>query len=202
MKIFYTICLLVCSTFVFSQEIKVTGTVYDSEGNLLGNTSVFIEGTKTGTIADFDGVFSITVPNESSKLVVSYIGFVDQKLTVGLQTNFTIKMKPDTQSLDEIVVVGYGKVKKGDLTGAVSSIKEKDITNSGAVSIEQALAGKAAGVIVTQSSGMPGAGANIKIRGINSLNGSEPLYVVDGVQLPTGGQITGNNAIDFINPDF
>jgi len=183
MKIFYTICLLICSTFVFSQEIKVTGTVYDSEGNLLGNTSVFIEGTKTGTIADFDGVFSITVPNESSKLVVSYIGFVDQKLTVGLQTNFTIKMKPDTQSLDEIVVVGYGKVKKGDLTGAVSSIKEKDITNSGAVSIEQALAGKAAGVIVTQSSGMPGAGANIKIRGINSLNGSEPLYVVDGTPI-------------------
>jgi TonB-linked SusC/RagA family outer membrane protein len=183
MKIFYTICLLICSTFVFSQEIKVTGTVYDSEGNLLGNTSVFIEGTKTGTIADFDGVFSITVPNESSKLVVSYIGFVDQKLTVGLQTNFTIKMKPDTQSLDEIVVVGYGKVKKGDLTGAVSSIKAKDITNSGAVSIEQALAGKAAGVIVTQSSGMPGAGANIKIRGINSLNGSEPLYVVDGTPI-------------------
>jgi TonB-linked SusC/RagA family outer membrane protein len=183
MKIYCTIFFLICSTFIFSQEIKVTGTVYDSSGNPLGNASIFIEGTKTGTIADFDGNFSITVPNELSKLVISFIGFVSQKLSIGVQKKIIIKMKPNTQSLEEIVVVGYGKVKKGDLTGAVSSIKAKDITSSGAVSIEQALAGKSAGVIVTQSSGMPGAGANIKIRGINSLNGSNPLYVIDGTPI-------------------
>jgi len=183
MKIFYTICFLLCSSFIFSQDIKVTGTVSDTSGNPLGNASIFIEGTKTGTIADFDGVFSIVVPNEASKLVVSYISFVQQTITVGSQRNFAIVLKPDTQSLNEIIVVGYGNVKKGDLTGSVSSIKAKDITNTGALSVEQALSGKVAGVIVTQSSGMPGAGANIKIRGINSLNGSEPLYVIDGTPI-------------------
>ena len=165
MKIFYTICFLLCSSFIFSQDIKVTGTVSDTSGNPLGNASIFIEGTKTGTIADFDGVFSIVVPNEASKLVVSYISFVQQTITVGSQRNFAIVLKPDTQSLNEIIVVGYGNVKKGDLTGSVSSIKAKDITNTGALSVEQALSGKVAGVIVTQSSGMPGAGANIKMLG-------------------------------------
>lgn len=191
MKNKVTFIVLFITSIAFAQ-IDIKGTIYDELGNPLGGASILEKGTTNGVLSDFDGNFSIKVKNENSELVIAYLGYTEIRLTVGKERNFSLKMQPSTQNLDEIVVIGYGTVKKGDLTGSVSSIKPKDI-NIGTVSLDQALAGKSAGVVVTQSSGMPGAGAAIKIRGINSLNGSEPLYVIDGTPMDNSSINTLNS---------
>ena len=183
MKQLLTIILLSISGLMYAQKVTVSGTIYDDAGIPLIGATVVVLDTTIGTVSDFDGNFSIEIPNDSNTLFVSYVGFLDQKIKVGESTTFNIKMILDNQSLDEVVVIGYGSVKKSDLTGSISSIKGNDLTKFGAVSIDQALAGRAAGVIVTQGSGVPGSGASIKIRGINSMTGSDPLYVIDGVPL-------------------
>ena len=183
MKQLLTIILLSISGLIYAQKVTVSGTIYDDAGIPLIGATVVVLDTTIGTVSDFDGNFSIEIPNDSNTLFVSYVGFLDQKIKVGESTTFNIKMILDNQSLDEVVVIGYGSVKKSDLTGSISSIKGNDLTKFGAVSIDQALAGRAAGVVVTQGSGVPGSGASIKIRGINSMTGSDPLYVIDGVPL-------------------
>lgn len=169
---------------VIEQNITtITGFVSDSEGNPLPGAYILEKGTKNGTISDFDGNFTIRVANEEAVLKISFLGFVTQTVSVKGKTNLSISLKTDASQLDEVVVVGYGTVKKSDLTGSVSSIKAEELTKSGAIGIEQALAGKAAGVVVNQASGAPGSGASIRIRGISSLSGSDPLYVIDGIPM-------------------
>lgn len=193
MKKILTIFLVTISTFAFSQEKTITGTVTSPDGQPALGVTIIIEGTNKGAITDFDGKYYIKgLPNQV--IVFSSIGMETQKVTIGNQSTINITFEDSNEELDEIVVIGYGTVKKSDLTGSVSSVKAEDIEKVGAVNLDQALAGRAAGVVVTSSSGEPGGAASIQIRGISSLNGSEPLYIIDGV--PMDNDLTPSIGVD------
>lgn len=185
MKKILTMILLVLSGVLYAQSEIITGTLYNEKGLPLVGATVLIDGTSSGVISDFDGNFKINVPSPVDKkyLNITTLGYETKIVRIGDKKNLKVTLQPDAEDLDEVVVVGYGTVKKSDLTGAVSTVKAEDIEQSGANSIDVALQGRAAGVAVTQSSGSPGGGAAIRIRGISSLNGSDPLYIIDGVPM-------------------
>ncbi|GAB3650174.1 TonB-dependent receptor [Echinicola sediminis] len=169
------------------QEVKgieITGTVTDENGQPIPGAAVQVQGTTIGTVTDIDGKYNIDV-EEGSTLAFSFLGYKRKEVIVGNQTVLNVSMLPDTQALEEVVVVGYGSVRKSDLTGAVASISSEDITQVNAVSnLAQTLQGQSPGVQVSQSSGQPGDFMRIKVRGTNSLGaGNDPLYVVDGLPL-------------------
>jgi TonB-linked SusC/RagA family outer membrane protein len=180
----------------FGEEAKdqfVSGTVRDENGGVLPGVSVVLKGTQRGTTTDTDGKFVLEVPGASSVLVFSFVGYSSQEVTVGNQSNLSVSLTPESKALNEVVVIGYGSVKRKDLTGAVSQIDTKDIDAFPVADVQQALRGRAPGVRVIQSSGQPGASVQVQVRGGNSfLGNNNPLYVVDGFPL-TGG-------IDFLNP--
>ncbi len=158
---------------------KITGTITDSNGEPVIGATVVNMSTKNGTITDMNGKFTIDGTNQST-LQVSFIGFSPIEVLVGNQQNLSIQLKEDVKILDELVVIGYGAVRKSDLTGSVASIKTEELNKSTA-NLEQSLIGHTPGVQIKQTSGAPGAGTNIHIRGVNSIHTSvEPLYVVDG----------------------
>lgn len=172
---------------VVTQSRTVTGTVVDNLNAPVIGANIMEKGTTNGTITDLDGKFTLEVSG-NAVLLVSYIGYISREVSVGSQTNLLIRLTEDTQALDEVVVVGYGSVKKSDLTGSVSSIKTTEIQQTPMVSIDQGLIGRASGVQVIQTSGMPGAAASIRVRGSSSLQGgNEPLYVIDGFPVYSGG---------------
>jgi TonB-linked SusC/RagA family outer membrane protein len=182
MKKILTIFLIVFSTSVFSQEKIITGNVKDEAGDPILGVTVLLKGIARGAVTDFDGNYSIKAKT-GDVLVFSFIGNETKELTVGESKTVNVILSKANNELEEVVVIGYGTVKKSDLTGSVSSIKAEEITKTGAIGIEQALGGRAAGVVVNQASGAPGSGASITIRGLSSLNGSQPLYVIDGVPM-------------------
>ncbi len=166
---------------------KITGTITDERGEPIIGANVMEKGTTNGTITDVDGNFSLSV-NERATIQFTYIGYVEQEVRINNQSTLNVVLKEDSKTLDEVVVVGYGTVKKSDLTGAVSSVKTTEIQQTPMVSIDQGLVGRASGVQVTQTSGMPGATASIRVRGSSSLQGgNEPLYVIDGFPVYSGG---------------
>ncbi|MEJ1237756.1 TonB-dependent receptor [Chryseolinea sp. T2] len=175
----------------FAQS-TISGKVTSSEDNApLPGVSILIKGSQTGTTTDVDGSFNLqAIP--SDVLVFSFIGYATQELPVNQQTTFNITMATDLQQLSEVVVVGYGTVKKTDLTGAVGLVDNKQLTQRGAVNVMDAMQGQVAGVDVSNSTGRAGSGFNIQIRGVQSFKGGQPLYVVDGVIMPEG--------ISFLNP--
>ena len=160
--------------------MTVRGTVTDQAGMPVIGANIVVKGSSTGTITDFDGKFSLEVPS-GSVLVVSYIGYLSQEVPVGNKTTINVTLKEDTQALDEVVVVGYGTMKKSDITGAISSVSEESIARQPVANVSTALQGLATGVSVTSSSGSPGEAATIRIRGVGTVNDAEPLYVVDGM---------------------
>ncbi|PRY09945.1 TonB-linked SusC/RagA family outer membrane protein [Pontibacter ummariensis] len=175
------------------QVQKVTGVVTDaSTGDALPGVTVLVEGTTTGTATGIDGEFQIPVSNPNATLVFSFIGYQTQKVPLNGRTAVTVQLGTDAQALEEVVVVGYGTIKKSDLTGAVSTVETEEIQQVATVDVNQALQGKVAGVQITPSSGAPGTGAKVRIRGIGSFGASDPLYVVDGY--PVG-------SIDFLSPN-
>ena len=179
-----------------SASVTITGTVTDEAGEPLIGVSVAVEKTSSGTITDSSGSFSITVPNGSS-LVFSYIGFESQSVPIGDQTEINIMMRETVEALDEVVVIGYGTQRRSDLTGAVSQVSAREINAFPTTNVLQSLSGRAAGVQVSPTTGAPGAGLNVRIRGTNSIQGSnEPLYVVDGFP------IFGNNPTVLNNSDI
>lgn len=183
------------------QEITVSGTVTDSNGAPLPGASVVEKGTSNGTQTDFDGNFSIAVSNNEAVLEISYIGFKTQQVTVGSQTQIKITLEEDAAGLDEVVVIGYGTVKKSDLTGSVVSIKSEEITKVVAPSFDTAIQGRLAGVQISSGGGQPGAETGIKIRGGNSISGSnQPLIIVDGVPINSGSASDGTVESAGINP--
>lgn len=194
--------MLVFSAPGFSQQKTVSGIVTDgSNNNPLGNVSVQLKDSKTGTITDATGSFSITVPNTSSVLVFSFTGMQTQEVPVNNQDVINVVMQPSGNDLNEVVVIGYGTTRKSDLTGSVGTVKASQLQERPAASLNEALAGKVAGVQVNTNSGRPGGQTNIRIRGFSSINSSNnPLYVVDGVYLPSGTQTQNSNSIDYINP--
>ncbi|WP_175416241.1 SusC/RagA family TonB-linked outer membrane protein [Aggregatimonas sangjinii] len=168
----------------FAQGETVTGTITASDGSVLPGANVIEKGTTNGVVADFDGNYSITLQGSSGTLVFSYIGFSALERRVDGQTNIDVTLKEDAQNLDEVVVVGYGSQKKTDITGSVSSVDSEDLEKAIFNNVDQLLQGRSAGVQVTSSSGEPGAPASIRIRGNNSISGSNaPLFVVDGIPI-------------------
>lgn len=184
------------------KDIAVRGTVKDENGEALQGASVVVKGTTTGTMTDLKGNFTLNVPSSQSVLVISFTGLATKELPVGNQSVFNIQLHADNETLQEVVVVGYGTQRKSDVTGAVGSVKESQLRERPAASLNQALAGRIAGVQVNSNSGRPGGQTNIRIRGFSSINTTNnPLYVIDGVILPVGSQTQNSNAIDYLNPN-
>ena len=165
------------------QSKQVKETIVDDTGMPVIGANVMVKGTTNGTITDMDGKFSLDV-EEGATLVVSYIGFANQEIKVGKQTNLSIALKEDSKALDELVVVGYGTQKKVNLTGAVTEIKSEDFIEDRPIAqLGQSLQGKVAGLQVSKSNGKPGSGYSFNVRGTTSLNGGGPLVLVDGVEM-------------------
>lgn len=170
----------------------ITGTILDEKGESIIGASVAVKGTANGTITDIDGKFSLDV-NENDILAITYVGFLAQEIPVTGKSNLQITLKENAEMLDEIVVVGYGVMRKRDLTGAVSSIDSKSMQDKPVANIGEALQGRASGVQIINS-GAPGSNVSIRIRGISTINNSEPLLVIDGV--PTDLSLNALNMDD------
>lgn len=175
--------LLAVSALAQQKAVTVTGTVHDENGEALPGVGIVIDGTKTGTVTDINGKFSMSA-YKGATLSVTYIGYKEERVSVTGAGDIVIALQPDTNFLDEVVVVGYGTMKRSDLTGAVSSVSSKALANFKTASVADALGGQIAGVNITSSDGTPGGGFDIKIRGLGTVNGdSSPLYIVDGVEV-------------------
>ena len=180
-----------------AQNISITGTVYDNTGTTLPGVNIQVKGTTTGTLSGSDGKFSITVANTNAVLIFSYIGYVAQEITVGSQRVIDVTMNEDTQLLEEVVVIGYGTVRKADLTGAIVSMSNEKFKNLPQGGVTQILQGKAAGVNITSTRG--DGQTTIRIRGNTSLfKSSEPLWVVDGVIGGTVGNFYDIQSIEVL----
>ncbi len=180
----------------------LTGRVVDEANSALPGVSIIVKGSSRGTVTDADGRFKLDVPDAGATLVFSFVGYVAQEVAVGNQANINLTLRADDKQLNEVVVIGYGTSRKSDLTGSVGSVKADQILERPAASLNQGLAGRMPGVQVNTNSGRPGGRTTVRIRGFSSINSSNnPLYVVDGVQLPVGNQNQFSNAIDFINPN-
>jgi TonB-dependent starch-binding outer membrane protein SusC len=162
------------------QDIRITGKVTGANGEALAGVSILVKGTSRGVNTDFNGSFTLTVPQDAV-LVVSSIGFESKEVKVNNESVVNIQMLPSNKKLDEVVVIGYGTQRQKDITSAISTVSVKDVSERPIVSTSEVLAGKAPGVQVFQSSGQPGTDLSIRIRGIASPNGNQPIYVIDGV---------------------
>lgn len=193
------------------QKKQISGKIVDQNGEPVIGANIYVKGTTNGTMTDLDGNFSLSVP-ETGTLLISYIGFLSQNIDIKGQANFLIVLKEDTQSLDEVVVVGYGVQKKRDLTGAISSVKMTNTPVGTISTVSHALAGKAAGLQVFQNSAQVGGGATFRIRGATSINaGNDPLFIIDGFPISTSSTLdsdrnyyktgTVDNILASINPN-
>lgn len=178
----------------------ISGTITDDDGMPLPGANIVEKGTSNGVQTDFDGNFTINVSDENAVLVVSFVGFLNQEIEVGNQNSVAVQLMSDAESLEEVVVTGYGSQRKSDVTGAISSIKTEDFNRGVVANPGQLLQGKISGVNVTATSGEPGAAQNIIIRGIGSLrSGTTPLFVVDGFIIDNSS-FGVTNPLNFINP--
>jgi TonB-dependent starch-binding outer membrane protein SusC len=206
-KLLSCLLMLMISVSAMAQLIPITGTVSDQTGPVI-SASVIEKGTTNGTVTDLDGRFSLSV-KKGAVIEISSVGYTTQTITVGNQTNFTITLEEDNEFLDEVVVVGYGTMKKSDLSGSSVSMKESDLKGSIITNLDQSLQGRAAGVTAVQTSGAPGSSSSIRVRGQATVNANaEPLYVIDGVIVQGGGNSgsdfglgsLGNGKISTISP--
>lgn len=192
--------LLLGFATAYAQERVVTGKITDQTGSPMPGVNVIKKGTTKGTTTDQTGNFSIAA-TENDMLVTSFIGYKSQEILVGAQTTINITLAEDVETLNEVVVVGYGEMRRADLTSAQTTISSKDMERTINTTIEQAIQGRAAGVFVTQNTGAPGGGISVNIRGVNSISGTnEPLYVIDGVQIQGSLLTTGSNPLSTLNP--
>ncbi|MBT8258428.1 MAG: SusC/RagA family TonB-linked outer membrane protein [Bacteroidia bacterium] len=202
--------LLLCGSFIYAQS--VSGVVSDATGPLPG-VNVLVKGTTNGTQTDFDGNYTIENLSSGEVLVYSFIGYASQEITYTGQATINVTLQEDATTLDEVVVIGYGTTTVKDATGAVASVSADDFNRGVIATPEQLIQGKTAGVQIAQTSGEPGAGIQIRIRGTNSVrSNNNPLFVVDGVPLAEGGNTPGidvagvgsnpsKNPLSFINPN-
>jgi iron complex outermembrane receptor protein len=206
------VLLTVSYTLIWAQTRTVTGKVTSSDdGSPIPGVNVQVKGTSTGTVTDANGAFTI-LASDNSVLVFSFVGYATQEVPVGAQSTINVVLQPDITALAEVVVIGYGEIKKGDVTGSLVSVKSEDFNRGLIASPEQLIQGKAAGVQVLTNSGEPGAGISVRIRGTSSVrNGNNPLFVVDGIPLsgdevsPGGADVgrgtqTPRNPLNFLNP--
>jgi TonB-linked SusC/RagA family outer membrane protein len=201
--LFFLLGVLLINAQLLAQNRTVTGKVTDESGNPIEGASVIIKGQQRGVVTKADGTFSITVPDNVNSLIVSSVSFGSQTVAIG-SGQMAVQLKKTTDPMDEVVVVGYQTRKKRDEAGAVSTVKGSQIENIPNASLDKALQGKAAGVLVQSNNGIPGGAINVRIRGNGSLQaGNDPLWIVDGVQMNINNNsaFTQNNPLAFLNPD-
>ncbi|QDK81624.1 TonB-dependent receptor [Spirosoma sp. KCTC 42546] len=185
----------------------ITGTITDEKGTTLPGVSILLKGTgptgrQRGTVTDGKGQFSLSVPDKGAVVVISFVGYLSQEVAVGNRTSIDIQLSPDLKALEEVIVVGYGTQRKIETTGAIASVKAADLLQTPVANVAQGLQARVAGVQITQNSGAPGGNVSVRIRGTNSINGSsEPLYVIDGIQISNSGGINDVSPLSQINPN-
>ena len=186
----------------YAQVKTITGKVTDaSSGEPLPGVTIVVKGTTNGTITNFDGNYSIDV-EEGETLAFSFIGYTAQEVVVGTSSVLNIELAQSVENLEEVVVIGYGQVKKEDATGSVTSVSSDDFNKGNITSPQDLLVGKASGVVITSSGGAPGAGATIRIRGGSSLNASnDPLIIIDGIPIDNNNVSGSSNFLAFVNPN-
>lgn len=199
--------LLFCSPFLHGQELRVTGKVTDEKGETLPGVNIRIKGLGGGTQTNSNGSYTLAIPSPKSILVYSYLGYSSQEIEMEGNNVVNVTLKEDKKQLEEVVVIGYGTLKRRNVTSSISSVSAAEIERSTSVGIEQAIQGRATGVQVVSNSGQPGSGVQIRVRGTGSiLGGNEPLYVIDG--FPINNEQTGSdqggqdriNGLSGINP--
>jgi TonB-dependent starch-binding outer membrane protein SusC len=197
--------LLLGTAVAFAQSRVITGTVKSNEdGFPVPGASVTVKGTTIGVATDLDGNYSLQVPEGARVLVFSFVGLLTQEQNIGTRSRIDVSLDSDITGLSEVVITGYGTSQKRELTGSIASVKGEAIENMPVQSFDRALQGRAAGVQVTATSGAPGGGINVRVRGVGSINaGSDPLYIIDGVQVASGGlgSQASNNLLNSINPN-
>jgi TonB-linked SusC/RagA family outer membrane protein len=179
----FNLLFLISSLSAIAQSKTVTGKITDQEtGSPIGGVNVNVKGTTTGVVTNAEGIFSIQIPSNESVLVTSYVGYEEQEITVGEQSSINISMSATQKSMDEVVVIGYGTTKRRDLTGAVVSVKPAEITARPGPNPMESLQGRVAGLDITRTSGQPGAGVNIQLRGSRSITaGGSPKFIINGL---------------------
>ncbi|QIK53652.1 TonB-dependent receptor [Dysgonomonas sp. HDW5B] len=204
-------CIIASVGLSVAQTTRVSGTILDDTGETVIGASVVAKGTTVGTVTDIDGNFSLNIPSDKKTLVISLIGMKTKEVAAG--TDLKIILENDSKLMDEVVVTGYGLVKKATFTGSATTVQSKALTDITSSSVDKALQGNSAGLLTQAASGQPGAGQRIVVRGLGSVNaGTEPLWIVDGVPIATGnfGQLTStgettysdnSNALAGINPN-
>lgn len=192
-KSLLSLILLFCVTIAgWAQQFTVQGIVKDAAGESVIGASVLIKGSTVGTITDLDGRFTLTEVEKGTVVEISYIGYVSQSVVVKDGSLLNIILKEDTETLEEVVVVGYGVQKKSVVTASIAKVSSDDLGKSAPVRVDNALKGLASGVQVTTANGQPGSAAKIRVRGTGTINNSDPLYIVDGMPIDGG--------IDYLNP--
>src|SRR5690554_4958038 len=175
------------------EQVNLMGRVTDESGEPVIGANISIPGTTIGTVTDYDGYYALTLP-KGSTLRFSYIGYLDREYTITNQTQLNVQLLEDTEVLEELVVVGYGVQRKSVVTAAISKVTADELNVTRPSRVEDALKGKVSGVQITQSSGQPGSDSKVRIRGIGTVNNSDPLYIVDGMEV--GGGISYLNPVD------
>ncbi len=198
--------ILSISSFIYAQEKTITGTITGPAGTGLSGATIAVKGQPSvKSISESNGSFSLRVPATARTLIISYVGMNSQEVSIAGKTSVDVSMTLVEKSLDEVVLIGYGRIKRGDLSTGQTSVSSKDIDKTVNTTVEQAIQGRAAGVYVTQNSGQPGGGMSVNIRGISSLNRTQPLYVIDGIQSQSAedvsfGSVSTSNPLAALNP--
>lgn len=199
----FCLMLLMVSTVTHAQNLPpVTGKVLDENNKPLAGASVTIKGSSKSTVTNNGGEFTLKDVKPGTTVSISFQGYENGNLEISDQTSYSITLKPDVKQLTDVVVVGYGTQRKAASTGSIASVKAADITQTPVINVAQGLAARVAGVQITQNNAAPGGNISVRIRGTNSINGSsEPLYIVDGIQISNGGSVTDVSPLSTINPN-
>jgi TonB-linked SusC/RagA family outer membrane protein len=196
-----TLAMLMSWSTVCAQTFAVKGKVLSETGDPLPGVNVLVKGTSKGSVTDSDGQYILDNVTAADILVISFIGYNTEEIVVGGRTTIDIDLTPDVKTLSEVIVVGYGTQRKVETTGAIASIKAEDIIQTPVTNVAQGLQARMAGVQITQNSSAPGGNISVRVRGTNSINGtSEPLYIVDGIQISNGGGVNDVSPLSTINP--
>jgi iron complex outermembrane receptor protein len=202
LKVLLFLVAVLITSAGYAQLKTITGKVTDAgNGESLPGVSVVVKGTTIGAATNFDGDYTINVETGQT-LIFSYIGYTSQEMTVNGEVVINVKMSQSLEKLDEVIVIGYGSVKKSDATGSVMAVTADDFNKGTITSAQDLLVGKAAGVVITSAGGAPGSGSTIRIRGGSSLNASnDPLIIIDGIPIDNNNVSGSSNFLSFVNPN-
>ena len=189
-------------THAYAQDLTIKGKITDNSGDGLPGVNVTVKGTQKGIVSDAEGKYQLSGVPAKATLVFSFIGYLKQEIEANNRTVIDVVLEADVKSINEVVVVGYGTQRKIETTGSIASVKSSDLVQTPVANVAQGLQARVSGIQISQNSGSPGGNVSVRIRGTNSINGtSEPLYVVDGIQISNGGGINDVSPLSTINPN-